>query len=254
MKLTFVGTGSGKTNLSRYHSSIYIESGGGNLLIDAGDSISRAMMANNIKFNNIQNIYITHNHTDHLGGLASLVMQMRLSNRNQELNVYLHESAVNDILTLLNTHYIFIEKLPFELKINPYSYDNTINLHNGIEFTPVKNSHINPDNYPPSYNVAFYSSSLKLKVDQSKLFYSSDVGSPKDLKSLDLNSLDYLILETTHISLDSILEINSKYSPQTLLLTHIDEEKESEIEYRVNALSPALKDSVKIAYDGLIIY
>ncbi|MDZ7623513.1 MAG: hypothetical protein U5J96_03575 [Ignavibacteriaceae bacterium] len=48
MKITFLGTSSGKASLNRYHSALLFTSEKYNLLVDAGDGISRALMSNGI--------------------------------------------------------------------------------------------------------------------------------------------------------------------------------------------------------------
>ena len=54
MQLTFIGTGSGRTSIDRFHSSLLFTVNDKNILIDAGDSISRAMLKQKylIQFNN----------------------------------------------------------------------------------------------------------------------------------------------------------------------------------------------------------
>jgi ribonuclease Z len=95
VKITFVGTGSGKTSLNQFHSSILISSESYNLLIDAGDGISRALLFNEINFNTVDGIVITHFHPDHFSGLPSLIFQMKISDRKKPLDVFIHPSFKN---------------------------------------------------------------------------------------------------------------------------------------------------------------
>ena len=71
MKFTFLGSGSafvlGNEN---YHSNILIEIGDDNLLFDAGTTIADALYYYGRKdVFDIKNIFLTHNHADHNGGL-----------------------------------------------------------------------------------------------------------------------------------------------------------------------------------------
>ena len=92
MKIKFLGTGSGKTSLNRYHSSLLISSSKYNLLVDCGDGISKAILAQNIDFNSINSVLISHFHSDHFSGLPSLITQMKLSSRKNELKIFVHSS------------------------------------------------------------------------------------------------------------------------------------------------------------------
>src|SRR5690606_40471278 len=79
MEIKFVGTGSGQTSLNRYHSSFLINTGGFNLLVDAGDGVSRALMHQKVLYNFIDGVLISHFHPDHYAGLTSLIVQMKRS-------------------------------------------------------------------------------------------------------------------------------------------------------------------------------
>ena len=111
MELTFIGTGSGKTNLNRYHTSLLIQSGNHNVLIDAGDGISRALLSSGINFETINSILISHYHADHFGGLSALITQMILINRTNTLQIFTHKDLVEPLITYLKFCYIFVDHL-----------------------------------------------------------------------------------------------------------------------------------------------
>ena len=88
MKIKFIGTGSGKTSLNQFHSSLLLISKNYNLLVDAGDGISRALLFNEIEFNIIDGILLTHLHPDHFSGLATLIVQMKMMKRKNSLDIF----------------------------------------------------------------------------------------------------------------------------------------------------------------------
>jgi ribonuclease BN (tRNA processing enzyme) len=71
MKIIFVGTGSAFT-LNNYQTNTVISRNGKNLLIDAGGDIRHSLKFSGMSYKDIDAIYITHLHSDHLGGLESL--------------------------------------------------------------------------------------------------------------------------------------------------------------------------------------
>ncbi|MGE5681047.1 MAG: MBL fold metallo-hydrolase, partial [Bacillota bacterium] len=107
MEIIFTGTGSGRTSLKRHHNSIILSSSGTNLLIDAGDGISRALLNSTVDYNSINAILFTHFHPDHLNGISSLLIQMKMNSRSSELRLLVHQNLYRSFLRFLETGYIF---------------------------------------------------------------------------------------------------------------------------------------------------
>lgn len=70
MKITVLGSGSAFT-MKNYQSNYLVESDDGksNLLIDCGSDIRFALRDMKLSYKDIQNIYISHLHADHCGGM-----------------------------------------------------------------------------------------------------------------------------------------------------------------------------------------
>ena len=68
MKMTFLGSGAAFT-LQNFQSNMLIEKNGKRLLIDAGGDIRFSLNEVGLTSRDIDSIYISHSHTDHIGGL-----------------------------------------------------------------------------------------------------------------------------------------------------------------------------------------
>jgi len=64
------------------------------MLFDCGEGTQRQMMIAKTGFRNLDNIFITHLHTDHFIGLFGLIETMSLNERSRELNVYSPKAEV----------------------------------------------------------------------------------------------------------------------------------------------------------------
>ena len=71
MKITVVGCGNAFSK-KQYNQSILLEENGDNLLIDFGNKVPYGLDALNISINDIKNVYISHLHGDHIGGLEEM--------------------------------------------------------------------------------------------------------------------------------------------------------------------------------------
>jgi len=71
MKITFLGSGSAFT-LNNYQSNILIEVGGKKMLFDCGSDIRFSLNDKGLSALDIDAVYISHLHADHIGGLEYL--------------------------------------------------------------------------------------------------------------------------------------------------------------------------------------
>lgn len=251
MQITFIGTGSGKTSLARYHSSIVIEFEKHLLLMDAGDGVSRALLKHQINLMSLDSVLISHFHPDHVGGFSSLINQMHILKREKPLTVYVHKNLNEALYSLLNTSLIFPEKLNFDLSVKLFDTNEEKALTGNLTFTSKQNRHVTNKHkisYIPEDN--FISSSFKIQTDDLKIIYTSDVGSPEDLYLFSDKNTDLLITETTHILTDDILKAINKLTPGLTYLTHIDEKDEAVL---ADFASSNASSKIVMAYDGLKI-
>lgn len=254
MKIHFIGTGSGKTSLTRNHSSILISFLKHNLLIDAGEGISKALLSQNINYNSIDSILFTHFHADHFTGIASLITQMKLTNRKNQLVVYTHEKLIEPLMNFLNTCYLFKEKLSFDFTIKGFEENEKIIINEEINFTAKQNSHIKKTEILKSYNqINFISCSFYFEARKKKIIYTSDIGSKADLFLFKEKNADDFITETSHISLEEIYNFYKTENLKRLFLTHIDDENEGKISGFISKLSPADRKRIFAAADKLSI-
>lgn len=88
-KITFLGTSHGNPTLERFNSSTLLEFAGKKYLVDAGEPVSALLIRQKISPADIDGIFITHPHGDHMGGLLMQFVQMssfrrRSKNKHQD--------------------------------------------------------------------------------------------------------------------------------------------------------------------------
>lgn len=253
MKINFIGTGSGKTSLKRFHSALLISSDNHNLLVDCGDGISRALLQQKIDFNSINSILISHLHADHYTGLASLITQMKLLKRKDDLIIYIHPSLINYLKDFLLHSYLFRERLNFNLNIISIETDKEVVVTKSFSFYAKRNSHL--DKYMinvKSQNLSLQSSSFLFKDVDSSAVYTGDVGSTQDLFLFD-EKVNWFIAEVSHLNVVDILPLLKKEVTDRVILTHLDDESEIFIKKVLNTLDIEEKSKITVAFDGYIL-
>lgn len=224
MELIFVGTSSGKTSLTRFHSSLLFKTNSSNILIDAGDGISKALLNQHITFNSISDIVLSHYHSDHLAGLTSLLTQMIINNRTEALKIYTHSELIKPLNSFLQTNFLFLKTLNFEVKIIGFNFNHQIILGESFKFTAKQNSHITNKHGLNIVDLAFLSSSFLFQIKDHNIIYTSDIGSSNDLYLFNEYVSDIFITETTHVTLEQIEDAVTILKPKITYLTHIDDE------------------------------
>lgn len=254
MNLKFIGTGSGKTSLKRFHSSILLSSDNFRLLVDTGDGISRALLKAKIDFNSIGGIGYTHFHPDHFSGLCALIVQMKMLNRETELKIYVHESLVEIVKQFLIDSYLLPEKMGFEIRYVPFSDNSAVIVNDEIEFTPRKNTHLEElTHFKEHSSLSFYCASMLFKMKNKKIHYTADIGSGQDLYLFDDSDINILISEITHITFGEIIKFVKEKKPDYVYLTHINEDDVPGLQQEIRMLPNEFENRLFVAEDGLSI-
>lgn len=254
MEILFIGSGSAKTALNRHHSSAVISAGNHNLLIDAGDGVSRALLDRSINYNSLDSVLISHFHPDHFSGLPHLIIEMKMSRRTKPLNLILHESLQAAARQILKSFYAFDEWLDFKLNYIPFSFNSRIEVSEGLFFTAKENAHLEKyKQYDKEGKISFASSSFLFEADNKKFFFSGDVGRAEDLKLFADTETDYYITEISHVQKEEFISILKELKTGKAVLTHLPEEDIDEIKNWLNNLAPDLKNKIELAYEGLIL-
>ena len=253
MKITFLGTSSGKTSLKRYHSSILLSSKEYNLLVDAGDGISRAFISNAININSINGILFTHLHPDHFSGLPALIVQMKMVNRKDPLEIFIHKSLVKVVEDFIIHSYLLPEKMGFKIHYKTFQDDERISITEKFSLIAKKNSHLRDlENYQNKYpSLSLYSASFLFESEGKKIIYTSDIGSEEDILLFNEIIPDLFISEVTHLSPLTLLKKIKSIEPKMTFLTHYADEYISALSEIMANLPNALKEKVILAVDGI---
>lgn len=92
LKLTFLGAGSAFTmGGDNYQSNMLLELDGRKFLIDCGTDIRFSLAENGVKANEINDVYISHLHADHVGGVEWLAFSTFFDKKCPKPNLYIDQ-------------------------------------------------------------------------------------------------------------------------------------------------------------------
>lgn len=238
MKLVALGTGNGFST-KHFQTNFLISLTTQNILIDAGTTLRYSLAAKKIKHTDIDAIFITHFHHDHVGGLAELLTKnywnFTENGHSPHISkIYLRESQLDDLDKMLtptfnNQGLTWRDYCDIQLV-----QDNKVVIEN-IIFTLIQTDDL--------HCIGMNSYALKISSDLQELLISGDI---KNLEQSNLreqlSERTFAIIQDTtlienpvHASLDDILAYYPKSYHSKLYAVHYEDNHQM-LERQINIL------------------
>jgi len=225
MQLVVLGSGTSVFHPHRASAGFWLQTDCGSLLLDCSAAAPHRMAQEELDWQSLDAIWISHLHLDHCGGLAPFLFGIKwspgISGRTKPLRIIGCEGLEKLMRAIDNAHAYKLFEQPFPVEIQeiaavdkPVSFE----LLAGLEAQAISTPH-QPE-------------SLALQVTDSsgaKLVYSSDTGYSESLAEFAARAR-LLILECSfyrdkptrkHLELADALQIARAAKPRKLLLTHL---------------------------------
>ncbi|MBF0357397.1 MAG: MBL fold metallo-hydrolase [Magnetococcales bacterium] len=124
MRITILGSGTGIPSVERCASGYLLQATNKNYLIDCGSGILRQLEHNKTSFSEIDALFITHSHSDHIGDLTSMVHAFRLPTlqRSKPFHIYGPENFINFFNNIIRPVVTPPTKFPFFIKEAPVKW------------------------------------------------------------------------------------------------------------------------------------
>ncbi|MBN2028946.1 MBL fold metallo-hydrolase [bacterium] len=250
MKLSVLGSASGMPVPDRNCSAYLIEVDSQTYLIDAGEGIARQLVRYSVGSDQIDEVFISHVHSDHLSGLFMLLQWMHMTQREKPLQIYLPKGVLPGFQAVLAYFHIFQEKWPFRFQFLPISEGLVFSCHD-FQLSAVSNGHLSGNkDLADQAGVGSDSYSFILsEKGHERAVYTSDVDSLAHLTAHQ-EGVGILISECAHLSVDDVIDFAQQSGIPRIILTHIPPEKENLVlSDKQNPMSTA----IEWAFDGLVI-
>ena len=222
MKLIVLGSGTSVPHAQRASSAYWLATSGGSLVLDIGPDAAHRMAQEGLDWANLDAIWISHFHLDHLGGLAPFLFGTKWAPQTQERTKLLRIFGPTGIENLLhafdqaNNYRLFNQSFAIEV----------IEIEGGSKFDVL------PGVAAQTFATPHTRESLAIRLtdkDGASLVYTSDTG-PSEALAAFAQSADLLLIECSfrrakpiqnHLQLTEAMDIVRRAAPKKAVLTHL---------------------------------
>jgi len=251
-KIIFTGTSSGYPSKQRACSSFVVKTTSRLYQFDAGEGVSGSIRRHGLNANEIEKIFISHLHPDHIAGLFLELQMMYLNGRKKPLDIYVPKEAVKGLEKAVDLFYLFREKFPFKFSFKPID-SNPVFRGREITVNAFPNLHLTGNesvirkNRKPNKMQSF---GYITKAEGKKILYSGDMMAKDDI-GVSLKDVHTAIVEGLHLDLKSLFAACVNRKVKRLILTHLPDETLNKPGRIFKIAEKAGFKKPIIAYDGL---
>jgi len=222
MKLTILGSGTSVPHPDRASSAHWLQTASGSLLLDISADAAHRMAQERLDWTNLDAIWVSHFHLDHLGGLPTFLFGAKhapqTQGRKKPLRIFGPSGIERIIKTISDSNSYALLEQPFPIEI--------------VEVPPDAEFEILPGVFARTFSTPHTDESLalRLKDADSKLFvYTSDTGFSENLIPF-AQEVDLLLMECSfrknkpvekHLELADAMQLAQQCRPRKVVLAHL---------------------------------
>lgn len=223
MKVYIFGSCSGTEPMpDRHHTSLAVKVGERYYWFDAGEGCSYTAHLCGVDLLSVSEIFISHPHMDHVGGLANLLWTIRkltVVNKKDplygDITVHMSNERTFDgtLMVLRQTESYY--KNNYATRFAKLT-DTTVFDNGSIKVEPLHNAHL------PQVNGEWQSFSFRISAEGKRIIYSGDVKSITELAPFLKDGCDMLLMETGHHLAEDICQyiISENYPVGSITFLH----------------------------------
>ncbi len=222
MKLVVLGSGTSVPHAGRSAAGYWLENESGRILLDISADAPHRIAREELDWVNLDAIWISHFHLDHMGGLAPFLFGTRSApqtqQRRQPLRIYGPVGFVKILQAIdqANDYHLLEQPFPVEL----------------IETQPGNEFEFLPGLIAATFSTPHTRESLAIRLTDksgSVLVYTSDTGYSEELVEFGKGAT-ILLMECsfhknkpikTHLELADAMRLARKCGPQMVVLSHL---------------------------------
>jgi ribonuclease Z len=274
--IVLLGTGGPRPDTARGATSLLIQAGEDNILIDAGRGVVRQLASLGVNLARINPVLITHHHYDHIGELHDVMLSSWLLGRAEPLRLFGPPETRRIVDTLL--HQVYDKDIEFrvhESLNHPWQPVETTDILSGLvcetpnwRVTAEIVDHSNRLEFPEAFKQRWVCLGYRFECADGVIAFSGDTVDCPGLRRLAVNA-DILVhccylaraeintpqmqrlADYTLACADTVGRIATETNVGTLVLTHHRQKSDAMLEQMRQDVTNDFAGPVLLGHDGL---
>jgi ribonuclease Z len=251
-ELLVLGSSCGLPTEGRFTSAYALSVAGKLFLLDCGAPVSSLLYHYGLDPIDVQAVFLSHWHMDHVAGLGLFLTQNDLRRRPGPLAVYGPRGTRGKIRRLLTDSFVLPDELSYPLQITNIKakkkYKEAL-----IRVSYFETQHLEESKYKTRFGNKAVAYGLVVNGPGWQLVYSGDLRSPREL-SPHIAGCDLLIHEMTHPRAEDVADFAETAKVPHLVISHIGSEFDEAPEKIARIFADRYSGQLTIAEDGTKVH
>jgi len=223
-KVHCLGVAAGWPCHARRHSAYLYRLGGSLVLVDCGVGVSGAYLGMGFGPDDVDEILLSHQHSDHVGGFSMLIQGMWVGQRRKPLVVRAPALAIPALKAWLEATLLFDELMGFPIRWIALEAGKPFRIAD-LAVTPHPTTHLAAlerafgSRHPAT---SFETFGFVLECEGLRVGHSADLGAVSDLEPFLDRPLDLMVCELAHVEADELFTRLGRAEIRDLVFIHLE--------------------------------
>ena len=247
-ELIVLGSASGLPTRERFPTAYALRVTGKLFLIDCGAPVSSLLYHYGFDPLDVQALFLSHWHMDHVAGLGMFIAHNHVLKRSQALKVYGPRGTRAKVSRLLTDSFLLPDDFKFKLNVTNVKHAETVKeALLSVRF--FKTQHLEKPKHKTHFGRKATALGMVLQGPGWKVLYSGDLTSPQELAPY-VAGCDVLIHEMAHTHPQDVAEFVTDANVPHVLISHIGPEYDQTPEKIAQVFEGRYTGQLTIAEDG----
>jgi ribonuclease BN (tRNA processing enzyme) len=248
-ELLVLGSSSAAPTRRRFPSTYALSVTGKLFLLDCGAPVSTLLYHYDLDPMDVQAIFLSHWHMDHVANLGLLLSQNHQHKRSEALCIYGPRGTRGKVRRLLTDSFLLPEELNYNLNVTNIKPGTTYK-EALLRVTFFKTQHLERPKLKTHFGRKAVACGMIINGPGWRVVYSGDIGSPTELVPY-IKGCDLLIHELAHHRPEAVAEFVDAAKIPHVLISHLDPKFDNSPEKVVRAFTKRYQGDLIVAEDGM---